>query len=72
MSKPVESIYKDFGKLIKSRRVLFKMKQEDAAKVFGWARGTFANIEAGRQRLLLHDAITVAEYFRISIAEVIK
>lgn len=45
--------------------------QEQLANAAGLGRVTIANIEAGRQKLLLHQAIMIADVLGMSVAELI-
>jgi transcriptional regulator with XRE-family HTH domain len=45
--------------------------QEQLAKAAGLSRVSVVNIEAGRQKLLLHHAIVMADVLGVSLAELI-
>lgn len=45
--------------------------QEQLANAAGLGRVTIANIEAGRQKLLLHQAIMIADVLGITVAKLI-
>jgi transcriptional regulator with XRE-family HTH domain len=51
----VDPIYKDIGAVIKSRRKTLDMKQETLAGLLGISRGSLANVETGRQSILVHQ-----------------
>ncbi len=51
----VDPIYKQIGAVIKSRRKTLEMKQETLAGLLGISRGSLANVETGRQGILVHQ-----------------
>ena len=51
----VDPIYKQIGAVIKSRRKTLEMKQETLARLLGISRGSLANVETGRQGILVHQ-----------------
>lgn len=51
----IEPIYRHIGAKIRQMRQLLDWKQEKVAKRCGLTRTSIANIEAGRQRILLHE-----------------
>lgn len=63
MSKPIEPIYRAIGIKIEMMRNALGWTQQDFAKKVGLTRGSVANIETGRQRILLHDIETIAAAF---------
>ena len=52
---PIQVCYKAVGLKIRRVREALGMTQEELAKRVGLVRTSIANIEAGRQRLLLHE-----------------
>lgn len=63
MSKPIEPIYRAIGTKIEMMRNALGWTQSDFAKKVGLTRGSVANIETGRQRILLHDIEKIAAAF---------
>lgn len=59
MAKPIEACHVAVGVRIRSIREVLGISQEELAKRTSKTRGSLANIETGRQRLLLH---TVEEF----------
>lgn len=59
-AKIIEPIYRHIGAKVQQLRTLLDVRQEDLAKKCGLTRCSIANIEAGRQRILLHDVETIA------------
>lgn len=60
---PEEKIrfYADFGQRVRAARETAGFTQRELADRLGLTRSSVANIEAGRQRALLHVAAAVAE-----------
>ncbi|MCW2264255.1 transcriptional regulator with XRE-family HTH domain [Gluconobacter cerinus] len=54
-----EWVYKELGKKIRERRDDLGLTQLELAQKIGLARGSVANIEAGRQSVLLHQFLTL-------------
>jgi transcriptional regulator with XRE-family HTH domain len=61
-----DPIYKHIGAVIKSRRKTLTMNQEYLANAVGISRGSLANIEVGRQNVLVHQVYRIAEALGIS------
>ncbi len=55
MTKPIEACYLAVGARIRLIREALGMSQEDLAKKTSLVRTSVVNIEAGRQRILLHN-----------------
>lgn len=72
MPKPVEPIYRLLGARIEQLRTLLGWNQADLAIKTGYSRGTIANIETGRQRILLHDLDKFAKAFNTSAKNLMK
>lgn len=66
MSKPIEPVYRMAGAKIEQFRKLLGLTQEDLAQKVNFSRGSIANIETGKQRLLLHDVEVFAAAFGTS------
>jgi transcriptional regulator with XRE-family HTH domain len=64
--KAPEPVYRLLGAKIEQLRTLLGMTQQELAAKVKMSRGSLANIETGRQRLLLHDVETFATAFGIS------
>ena len=74
MSSP--EIYRIFGRRVSVERSALGMSQEELARRVGLSRASIANIEAGRQRVLLHqvlalayalDASSVGDFFTVDL-----
>jgi transcriptional regulator with XRE-family HTH domain len=55
-----EPIYKAFGKAVAARRRTLGWTQSDLAGRVGMSRASVANIESGRQSVLLHHVYALA------------
>jgi transcriptional regulator with XRE-family HTH domain len=56
-----KAFYRDLGEVIRGRRDVLGMTQADLAARIGLTRASIANIETGRQNLLLHQLIQLAK-----------
>lgn len=56
-----DQIYKNLGNRIRSLRKSLGWTQDRLAKAVGISRASLANIEAGRQQVLVHHLFAVAE-----------
>jgi transcriptional regulator with XRE-family HTH domain len=63
VSAPIEPVYRQFGAKVEALRTALGLSQEELAKRVGLQRTSIANLEAGRQRILLHDVQKFAEAF---------
>lgn len=50
-----DPVYLKIGRIIQARRKALGMKQEELAQKLGISRGGLANIETGRQNMLVHQ-----------------
>ena len=55
-----ERIYKAFGAQVRKRREVLGLTQLQLSVHIGLTRGSVANIEAGRQSVLLHQFLAIA------------
>ncbi len=58
-------IYRLIGSRIATRRKDLRLKQVEVAAQIGLTRASLANIEKGRQKIMLHQIYRVAEALRI-------
>jgi transcriptional regulator with XRE-family HTH domain len=56
----VELVYRSIGAVLRSRRRQLNWSQEKLAQQVRLSRATLANIETGRQRILVHQLYTFA------------
>jgi transcriptional regulator with XRE-family HTH domain len=68
---PVDPIYKTIGGLIKAKRKALEMKQEHLAGDLGISRGSLANIETGKQSILVHQLYRFAEKLKFAPADLL-
>jgi DNA-binding XRE family transcriptional regulator len=61
----VGPVYSAFAEIVRMQRGEAGMTQEDMAKAMGMSRPSLANIEAGRQRVLLGDVFEFARVLKI-------
>lgn len=65
-TKTIEPVYRSLGAKIEQLRTTLGWTQDELAKKVGLARGSVANIETGRQRILLHDVERFSAAFGVS------
>src|SRR5208283_2368585 len=53
-------VYKLLGSRAATRRKQLKLKQEEVARQIGLSRASLANLETGRQKILLHHVYKLA------------
>jgi len=56
----VDPVYQHIGAVVKARRKKLELTQEDLAGQLGISRGSLANIETGRQNILVHQLYRIA------------
>lgn len=61
-----DPIYRHIGSLIKARRKTLQLKQENLANMLGISRGSLANIETGRQNVLVHQLYRFAAALQLT------
>jgi len=61
--KEIEPCYRILGAKIQQLRLTLGVSQADFAKRLGHTRTSLCNIEAGRQRILLHQVEPIAAAF---------
>ncbi|HVB58374.1 MAG TPA: helix-turn-helix domain-containing protein [Candidatus Acidoferrales bacterium] len=67
----LEPIYKTVGGIIRQRRRRLELPQTKLAGMLGISRATLANIETGRQRILVHHLYAFAEAFDMKPGELL-
>jgi len=58
--------YKQLGKAIANRRGAIGLKQDEVATAIGLARASLANIENGRQRILVHQLFRLVKALKLN------
>lgn len=65
------TIYQEIGLAIKARRKQLDMTQEHLAVLIGMSRASLANIETGRQTVLIHHLYKIAEQLELDITDLL-
>lgn len=64
--------YHRLGKKIKNIRTQKKVSQEDLAKCLGFvSRISIVQIETGKQKVQLHTLLEMADFFKVTLEEVL-
>jgi transcriptional regulator with XRE-family HTH domain len=66
-----EAIYRVFGRRLRELREKKGVAQEELATLSGLTRSSIANIESGKQRVLLHQLLRFAQTLRVNLAELV-
>lgn len=61
-----DAMYAEFGKLVRRHRMRLKLTQDQLADRVGLSRTSITNIEKGRQKVLIHHLIHLAESLQVS------
>jgi transcriptional regulator with XRE-family HTH domain len=68
----VEPCYQIIGERLRRYRLKKGMTQVEVADALGYiGRGAMANIETGRQRIMLHNVVAIAKYMGIKPARLL-
>ena len=62
----IDALYSEFGKLVRHHRVRLKLTQDQLADRVGLSRTSITNIEKGRQKVLIHHLIHLAESLQVN------
>jgi len=65
MNMQFDDIYQRFGGLIKKHRRGMCMTQDELATKVNLSRASIANIESGRQKILLHQVYVFAKFLNM-------
>lgn len=63
--------YRGFGSVIRRRRDTLGLTQAKLASQVGLTRASIANIETGRQKVLLHQLVQIAEALELAPADLL-
>lgn len=66
-----EPVYKTIGAMIRGRRRKMELPQQTLAARLGISRATLANIETGRQRVLVHQLYAFAEVLQLKPSDLL-
>jgi len=61
----INEIYEMFGRRLAAVRDSSGMTQTDLAKLIGLSRASIANIEAGRQKIMLHQLLAMTRALKL-------
>ena len=67
----VPALYRRLGSTIKARRRILGLTQHQLAKQLGISRASLANMETGRQRVLVHQLYELAGQLNVSVQELL-
>ena len=67
----VPALYKRLGATIKAQRRALGLTQQQLANQLGTSRASLANVETGRQRVLVHQLYELASQLNISVHELL-
>lgn len=67
-----EAVYQAIGARVRMIRETLGLEQVEVAKRIGMARTSVTNIEAGRQRLLLHQVPEIAQALGVSAKHLMR
>jgi transcriptional regulator with XRE-family HTH domain len=62
-----ESIYSTFGRRLRELREQQSISQLELAEMSGLTRASIANVESGRQRVLLHQVLRFAQALQVDL-----
>ena len=66
-----KGLYEEVGGRIREARMAKDVTQEGLAKRVGLTRTSITNVEAGRQKLLLHTLVEIAEALGVDVRELL-
>lgn len=66
-----EALYRVFGKRLREVREQKNVPQQELATLSGLTRSSIANIESGKQRVLLHQVLQFAEALHVTVGELV-
>lgn len=72
MPKKIEPVYRLLGARIQHIRTTLGWTHAELAAKIGLVRTSVTNIEAGRQRILLHDLEIIAKAFGITAKQLLR
>jgi transcriptional regulator with XRE-family HTH domain len=64
-------LYEQFGALVRRRRRALELTQDELSGRLGISRGALANIETGRQNILLHQIYRFAAALEMGVHELL-
>lgn len=67
----VDQLYESIGDRIRAARARSRMTQVELAQRVGLTRSSIANIEAGRQRAMIHALLRIADVLGVVLGELV-
>ena len=67
----VDQLYEAIGDRIRAARARSRMTQIELAQRVGLTRSSIANVEAGRQRAMIHALLQIADVLGVSLGELV-
>ena len=67
----IAAFYLEVGRRVRARRVVAGLTQFELAERAGLRRSSIANLETGRQRILLHFIAAIADSLDVNTAELL-
>jgi transcriptional regulator with XRE-family HTH domain len=67
----LSKLYRDLGEMVSRRREALGLTQKDLAVEVGLSRASIANIETGRQKVMLHQIFNLASALQLSAADLL-
>lgn len=67
----IEPIYQRMGAAVRELRLEAGWTQEDLACQIGLTRTSITNIEVGRQRLMMHQVVELADVFAVTVGRIV-
>lgn len=64
----IPALYKRIGSTVKFKRRALGLTQQQLAKQLGISRASLANIETGRQRILVHQLYELATQLNVNVS----
>ena len=66
-----EALYRVFGRRLREIREKKHVPQQELATLSGLTRSSIANIESGKQRVLLHQVLQFAEALHVTVGDLV-
>ena len=66
-----EALYRVFGRRLHDLRLKKHVPQQELATLSGLTRSSIANIESGKQRVLLHQVLQFAEALHVTVGDLV-
>ena len=67
----VEQLYAEFGRTVRIKREKLDLSQAEVATRMGRTRASISNLEAGRQRPVLHQIYQLAQILNVDVIDLL-